>query len=136
MCRLYCNFLILFLLQLQLFAPLLHAHVDDHSLQGGLHLPGLEFQALALSEISLQAPDSSTHFNHLVVSIDNGFQDKRAALAVALEKPVVCSASLSSPPPAIVITDWHFSRQSPPAYSSTLGSPFSPRAPPLIFPAV
>lgn len=123
----------LFLVILQFFAPLLHAHTGQQNPHFGLHIPGLE--AYNTPAGGMRASQPETYYaaaEDCIVAIDDGFRENRTASA---ENPV---GGDCLPLPA-----WIFSTDAesnplaefppPPLLLSRHRSPsLSPRAPPLI----
>jgi hypothetical protein len=128
---LFRQFLVVFLVLLQLFAPLVHAHVDKHFASAGLHVPGLELHVAGYDSPSLQAAHCAFSANNLMVSINTGITEPHkknpanAGGGECIQQPVdVFTAAIS-------VVDRHFSPLASVIVSSLFISPYAPRAPPL-----
>jgi hypothetical protein len=121
----------LFLVILQFFAPLLHAHTGQQNPHFGLHIPGLEaYSALSGGAIVSQPETHYTAADDCIVAIDDGFRENRTVSA--------------APPPGgdcLPLPAWIFRSDAesnpvaefpqPPLLLSRHRSPsLSPRAPP------
>ena len=126
------NFLVLFLVLLQLFAPLVHAHVDEHYTNVGIHLPGLESHDPKFNSPALQAIHYTFSSNNLVVSINTGIKAKHDK-----NLPVSGDDDYIHQPffvfnAATAATDINFSPQSSTIVLPHTTSPYAPRAPPVL----
>ncbi len=125
--------LAIFLVLLQWLTPLMHAHTGQDSVDGKLHIPGLEKFILAsqlsgdigsvVSGINTQSPSEGVVFDvdeGLKQSVHFDLPDDSAFLpAQTIALPKQTGLPLLNPraPPSCLAVDKHFS--------------FSPRAPPL-----
>jgi hypothetical protein len=130
---LFRNVLVLLLVLLQLFAPLVHAHVDKHFSTAGLHLPGLEIHAFAKNDAPVvQALPCVYSNNNLIVSIDTGIKDKH------LKKVSTDNTDAYIYPPTLLlqrlalVTEIFYSPERNLRVHSFYTPPYAPRAPPLL----
>jgi hypothetical protein len=122
----------LFLVILQFFAPLLHAHTGQQNSHFGLHIPGLEAYNTPAGGVLASQPE--TYYaaaEDCIVAIDDGFRENRTASA---ENP---SDNCLPLPAWIFRSDAEFNPVAefphPPLLLSRHRSPsLSPRAPPAI----
>ncbi|MEQ1635096.1 MAG: hypothetical protein ABL903_00300 [Methylococcales bacterium] len=125
------NFLVILLVLLQLFAPLVHAHVGKHFTSAGIHLPGLESRTVGVEAPTLQALDCNFSSSNLIVSIEAGVKNKQPENVVDnadgayIHQPAFVFNVL------IIATDSNFSPHIA-AFVPYLYTPrYAPRAPPL-----
>lgn len=132
LCR---NFLVLFLVLLQCFAPLVHAHVDEHyaNVHVGLHVPGLESHDQKLDGPALRAVYCAFSSNNLVVSVNTGIkvkQDNKLPTSsdgdYYIHQPFIVFNA------AITATDINFSPQALAFVQPFANQPYAPRAPPSL----
>ncbi|NOT85931.1 MAG: hypothetical protein HOP02_14375 [Methylococcaceae bacterium] len=126
------NFLVIFLVLLQLFAPLVHAHVDEPFLSNGLHLPGLENPTAALNTPTLHAQQCTFSSNHLVVSIESGVKDKHLKNHLNNDNGDYIHQAAFVFNAVNVATDSNFSPHVISIAQSSCTPLYAPRAPPLI----
>lgn len=70
------QFLLAFLVLMQLFAPLVHAHTHKSSLTVGVHLPELEIFATPQERAYLHSAETALDADTLCVSMNTGMQHK------------------------------------------------------------
>lgn len=128
------NALVIFLVLLQLFAPLVHAHVDKHFASDGLHLPGLEFHVLAHARPTLQAVDCDFSANSLMVSVSHGIKDQQLDKAFDTEANDNYFIDLSDIAlrTTIVLVEHNFSPHFAQPVCSIDSPPYATRAPPSL----
>lgn len=123
----------LFLVILQCFAPLLHAHAGLRDSHFGLHIPGLEIYSAASGGVIAGQPETGYAATEgCIIAIDDGMREKsnqsvdHPSCGNFPPVPVwIFRSSTESPPPA--------ESSEPPLLLSRLRSPsLSPRAPPVI----
>lgn len=128
------NTVLALLILLQLFAPLVHAHVHEHFASQGLHLPGLESHVLAHEIPVLQAVHCDFDTNNLMVSVNTGIKDQKFEKVVDTEQDnhhTIRSADFVFRV-AIVLVDHNFSPHFAQPVDSIEPPPYAPRAPPLL----
>ena len=131
-------YFVIFLVTLQLIAPLVHAHTNQTSSVGGVHVPGLEGYRNTLQHTQMLALD--WHYvsadSGIIVGVDVGIKPAYVKLLadadldsdspyVLLHQTVVIKPTLSA-------FDVSFSPHSPPVISACYQSSHSPRAPPAV----
>jgi hypothetical protein len=123
-------FLVIFLIMLQLVAPLVHAHANEKPLIIGLHVPGLELYGDKSDGLTSQAVNPYIEIEGIVVGVDMGIKNKLIKAATDQDDHyylyphgIVFNQLISS--------DNSFSPQSPPFISSLFTSSHPSRAPPL-----
>ncbi|MFI3137670.1 MAG: hypothetical protein QX197_12920 [Methylococcaceae bacterium] len=123
--------LITFLVLLQLFAPLVHAHVNNQFSSDGLHLPGLEFHNAVYDASALQALPCFSNANNLIVSIDTGVRNKNKNNHSNNDNGDYIYSPVFTFNVAITATDINFSPQKTLIVNTLFAPPYAPRAPPL-----
>jgi len=131
------KFLVTFLLVLQFFAPLVHAHVGEsvpafsHHTTVTLHVPGLEIYGTAQQHAfhAIAHPSSS---DGIIVGVDAGIKD------AASDNNIDPDNNYFLPEPAIIFNaalspfDSNFSPQAGQFVCQLLFDTISPRAPPAL----
>jgi hypothetical protein len=137
------KFTIIFLATLQLFAPLVHAHVGEkigllpNPGFGTLHVPGLEKYSVdrdaAISPEEMSHCNVSTHdssFDDMLIGIDTGIKDKQANAGGDLDSSCYLHQQAAIFKTAISPFDINFSPQTQLFVSRLFIPSLSPRAPP------
>ncbi len=124
------KFLLFFLVLLQFFAPLIHAHADEHFVELGLHLPTPEFHSETHENLSHHAINYCQSPEHTIISISQGNKNKKQSLRLLSNSFFITPVFAFSP--ALKSCQINFSPQ---AFTQKLTSvsitPHSPRAPPI-----
>ena len=131
--------IIVFLVLLQLFAPLVHAHTGEQIFTTGLHVPGLEAYVDAPSAKQttaiLRAASQQTDAEGILVDINTGLKAKHSKALDNTDTPLYIT------PDAVAITatlseyDCNFSPQPQQTIAQLFAIAHSARAPPQHFPA-
>jgi hypothetical protein len=128
--------LVCWLVLLQFFAPLVHAHTGKQLTGNGLHLPGLEIY----DHLPVEAVLSATHFDYdgdgLTVGVNSGIQQQSEFLPIHFESNNYAIISHQILPIAN-LTDQLLKVNFSPQYKFykklLFSSSYSPRAPPPLF---
>jgi hypothetical protein len=137
------KFTVIFLAILQLFAPLVHAHIGEkigllpNPGFGTLHVPGLEKYNVesdaAISSVEMLYCSVSTHdssFDGMLIDIDTGIKDRQANAKMDLDNCCYLHQQATIFKTAISPFDINFSPQTQLFVSRLFIPSLSPRAPP------
>jgi hypothetical protein len=137
------KFTIIFLAILQLFAPLVHAHVGEkigllpNSGIGTLHVPGLEKYSVdrdaAISPEEMLHCNASMHdssSDEMLIGIDTGIKDRQSNAGVDLDSSCYLHQQAAIFKTAVSPFDINFSPQTQLFVSRLFIPSLSPRAPP------
>lgn len=122
--------IIVYLVILQLVAPLVHAHTKAVSQDLGLHVPGLELYAPDHSRVSIEATNYQTHEHGLLVGIDTGL--KLTTLFLDDNNDAVFEQKFIVPQPELLCYEINFSPQTRQLIPIVFLRSLSPRAPPAL----
>lgn len=122
--------MIVYLVILQLVAPLVHAHTKAVSQDLGLHVPGLELYAPDHNNrASLEATNYQTHEHGLLVGIDTGL--KLATLFLDDTNDAATEQKFIVPQLDLLCYEINFSPQTRQFTPIVFSKSLSPRAPPV-----
>lgn len=124
------KYLILILALLQLVAPLVHAHTGHKSFTQGLHIPGLELYRTSQDASVLQAVNSGSDAEGLLIVVDAGIKSPQDSMTVTVEQHYTLPSMSQLPVSTLPETDSNFSPQYRAFHSRELLSISAPRAPP------
>jgi hypothetical protein len=131
------KFLVIFLLVLQFFAPLVHAHVGEkisvfsNQTVTAIHLPGLEFYDTDHHRLAFEAIRNSSHYDGVIIGVDAGIKDvsdSNVATDESYFMPQQTIAFKTTP----ALFDSNFSPQTEQFICRLLFHTISPRAPPAL----
>ncbi len=113
---------------LQLFAPLVHAHIHGEPSPAGWHIPGLEKLTLLSDEPAFFALEQSPSEQNLSVDIGSGIRQNKIIAHFDLPYCIpVLDFLFAAPPPE----KWFSSAEPPEIYLSFTVTHSDSRAPPL-----
>lgn len=124
------KYLILILALLQLFAPLVHAHTGHKSFTQGLHIPGLELYRTSQDTQVLQAVNSDTNTEGLLILVDAGIKSPQDVMTVIVNNHYALLPANQLQINVLPKTDSNFSPQYRSFHLRELLSISAPRAPP------
>lgn len=128
---LFRQFIITFLVLLQLIAPLVHAHAGKQFPAVGVHLPGLEmYDDVYHTETILQAVPAIVDSEALIVGINTGIQQQHAAISLDTEDGKWINQVTVQPHASQLAFSINFSPHAPPFIQPLFNPAHSPRAPP------
>lgn len=125
-----CQFLIIVLAMLQLFAPLVHAHTGDKNFNQGLHVPGLESYLINQHAPVYHNVNVDWDSEGLLVGVDAGIKNPQDISVERTESAFAMLPSDQLRVSALPENDSNFSPQLQSFSFRRLPPLFSPRAPP------
>lgn len=131
--------IIVFLVLLQLFAPLVHAHTGEQIFTTGLHVPGLEAYVDAPSvkqtTAILRATSQQTNAEGILVDINTGLKAKHSTVLDDTDAPLYIAPDTLAITATLSEYDCNFSPQPQQAVTHVFAIAPPARAPPQNFPA-
>lgn len=124
------TFIFIFLVILQLLAPLVHAHTDQKNPAQGLHVPGLEIQGVEHETLMFQASRYDFSSDGIMIGVDAGMKDKRLDAAVELDHSHYLYQQFPSFNPTRSLPDTGFLLKTAQVVCRLRLPSLSPRAPP------
>jgi hypothetical protein len=103
--------LVVILAMLQLFAPLVHAHVGNNNFNQGLHIPGLELYLTTQDTPVIQAVNVNWDSEGLLVMVDAGIKQSPDIFVEDTAHGFALTPSDQSQLSALPNTDSNFSPQ-------------------------